>query len=56
MPETPVAHEDDAERAVLCALRMRAAIRSVAAEARARWGVDTAIRIEVNTGEVVSGN
>jgi class 3 adenylate cyclase/tetratricopeptide (TPR) repeat protein len=51
----PVAHEDDAERAVLCALGMQAAIEPVAATARARWEVEPAIRVGVNTGEVVSG-
>jgi adenylate cyclase len=51
----PVAHEDDAERAVLCALGMQAAIEPVAAAARGRWQVDPSIRVGVNTGEVVSG-
>ena len=51
----PVAHEDDAERAVLCALGMQAAIEPVAAAARSRWSVDPSIRVGVNTGEVVSG-
>ena len=51
----PVAHEDDAERAVLCALGMQAAIEPVAEQARHRWQVEPAIRVGVNTGEVVSG-
>jgi class 3 adenylate cyclase len=51
----PVAHEDDAERAVLCALGMQAAIEPVAEQARRRWSVEPAIRVGVNTGEVVSG-
>src|SRR5579859_7686395 len=51
----PIAHEDDAERAVLCALGMQAAIETVAAAARARWNAEPAIRVGVNTGEVVSG-
>lgn len=51
----PIAHEDDAERAVLCALEMQEAIEPVAAGARARWEVEPAIRVGVNTGEVVSG-
>src|SRR5205823_13510058 len=51
----PVAHEDDAERAILCALGMQAAIEPVAIAARARWQVDPSIRVGVNTGEVVSG-
>lgn len=51
----PVVHEDDAERAVLCALGMQAAIEPIAATARTRWGVDPALRIGINSGEVVSG-
>src|SRR5579859_1023529 len=52
----PVAHEDDAERAVLCALGMQAAIEPVADEARRRWNAEPAIRVGVNTGDVVSGS
>jgi adenylate cyclase len=52
----PVAHEDDAERAVLCALGMQAAIERVAQQAQRRWGLEPAIRVGVNTGEVVSGS
>jgi class 3 adenylate cyclase/tetratricopeptide (TPR) repeat protein len=51
----PVAHEDDAERAVLCALGMQDAIEPVAARAREKWQVQPSIRVGVNTGEVVSG-
>jgi adenylate cyclase len=51
----PVAHEDDAERAVLCALGMQGAIEPVAARAGERWRVQPSIRVGVNTGEVVSG-
>jgi len=51
----PIAHEDDAERAVLCALGMQGAIEPVAEQARQRWNVEPAIRVGVNTGEVVSG-
>ncbi len=51
----PLAHEDDAERAVRCGLSMQAAIQEVAAEVRTRWGVELALRVGVNTGEVVSG-
>src|SRR4051794_37217312 len=39
----PIAHEDDAERAVLCALGMQESIEPVAARARARWHVEPAI-------------
>lgn len=51
----PVAHGDDAERAVLCALAMQDAISALAEDARQRWGADLALRIGVNTGEAVSG-
>jgi adenylate cyclase len=51
----PAAHEDDAERAVLCALGMQAALEPVAKRARERWQIDPALRVGVNTGEVVSG-
>ena len=51
----PVTHEDDAERAVRCGLSMQTAIQEVAAEVHNRWGVELALRVGVNTGEVVSG-
>ena len=51
----PVAHEDDAERAVLCALEMHDAVKPIAASFQARWTVGPAIRVGVNTGEVISG-
>lgn len=47
----PVAHEDDAERAVRAALRMRSSLDQVAAETNHRF----ALRIGVNTGEVLVG-
>jgi len=52
---SPVAHEDDAERAVHCGLAMLGALRPLADSAREHWGIDLALRIGVNTGEVVSG-
>ena len=52
---TPVAHEDDAERAVLCALGMQDAIEQIADTIGRRWDVQPSIRIGVNTGDVVSG-
>lgn len=52
----PMVHEDDAERAVLCALAMQQAIKPVAASARLWYGVEIAIRVGVNSGEVVSGS
>lgn len=51
----PSAHEDDAERAVLCGLAMQGAIQPVADSVRQRHGVALAIRVGVDTGEVVSG-
>jgi class 3 adenylate cyclase len=51
----PVAHEDDAERAVRCALAMQQAFRPVAERAKREWNVDLAVRIGVNTGEAISG-
>src|SRR3546814_15397732 len=47
----PLAHEDDAERAVRAALRMQETLAGVAAE----LGVDIRMRIGVNTGEVLVG-
>jgi class 3 adenylate cyclase/tetratricopeptide (TPR) repeat protein len=52
----PIAHEDDAERAVLCSLAMQQAIRPVAEEVERLFGVPLAIRVGVNTGEAVSGS
>jgi adenylate cyclase len=52
----PAAHEDDAERAVLCALAMQQAIGPVAEDVLRRHAVEVAIRVGVNTGEVVSGS
>lgn len=51
----PIAHEDDAERAVRCALAMHAALVPLAEETLAAKGVQLALRIGVNSGEVVSG-
>jgi class 3 adenylate cyclase len=51
----PVAHEDDAERAIRCGLGMQLALQPLAAEVRERWSVELALRVGVNTGEVVSG-
>ncbi|MGZ4734118.1 MAG: ATP-binding protein [Acidimicrobiia bacterium] len=47
----PVAHEDDAERAVRAALRMQERL----AEMREEIGMDVHLRIGVNTGEVLVG-
>jgi class 3 adenylate cyclase/tetratricopeptide (TPR) repeat protein len=47
----PVAHEDDAERAVRAALRMQETVRAY----RAETGAPVELRIGVNTGEVLTG-
>src|SRR6476659_3854468 len=47
----PVAHEDDAERAVRAALRMQERL----AEMRAESGTEMRLRSGVNTGEVLVG-
>ncbi len=47
----PVAHEDDAERAVRCALQMQQTL----AEQRERYELQIEMRIGVNTGEVLVG-
>ncbi len=51
----PVAHEDDAERAVRAALRMQATLASMAGRATAGPGPKVQMRIGVNTGEVLVG-
>lgn len=51
----PLAHEDDAERAVRCALAMQEAFQAVAEMAQREWGASLAVRIGVNTGEAISG-
>jgi ABC-type oligopeptide transport system substrate-binding subunit/class 3 adenylate cyclase len=52
----PVAHEDDAERAILTGLRIAATIDEYGVEVERAWGVDRlAVRVGVNTGPVVLG-
>lgn len=53
---TTVANEDDPERAVLAALAMQRAIKHYAAELEAREGIPLALRVGVNTGEVIVAN
>lgn len=48
-----VAHEDDPERAVLAAMAMQRAIRPYAETLAEKAGIDLALRIGVNTGEVI---
>ena len=52
----PVAHEDDALRAVRAADDMRDRLRDLNGELEPRYGVALEIRIGVNTGEVVAGD
>jgi len=51
----PVAHEDDALRAVRAAAEMRDAVVGLGDELRRARGVELAVRIGVNTGEAVTG-
>ena len=51
----PVAHEDDAERALRAALAIQRALAQYAHDVEAAYGVELAVRIGVNTGPVVVG-
>jgi ABC-type transport system substrate-binding protein/class 3 adenylate cyclase len=51
----PVAHEDDAERALRAALAIQRALAQYAHEVEAAYDVELAVRIGVNTGPVVVG-
>ena len=50
----PNVHEDDAERAVRCALAMRDALAGLNDTLRPRFGVELSTRIGVNTGVAVA--
>ena len=52
----PVAHEDDALRAVRTATEMQRALEELNTELLQTWGVELACRIGINTGEVVAGD
>ena len=52
----PVAHEDDALRAVRAAADMRDEVAVLRDELRRERGVELAVRIGVNTGEAVTGD
>ena len=52
----PLAHEDDALRAVRAAAGMQAELQRVNAELQERWGVTLAHRTGINTGEVVAND
>ncbi|MDX6667910.1 MAG: hypothetical protein QOK04_1290, partial [Solirubrobacteraceae bacterium] len=51
----PVAHEDDAERAVRAGLGMQASMPEVNERLAASYDVSLALRVGVNTGEVLAG-
>jgi class 3 adenylate cyclase len=51
----PIAHEDHALRACSAALYLRDAVRTYASEVRAQHGMPFAVRIGLNSGEVVVG-
>ena len=51
----PIAHEDHAQRACYAALHLRDAARGYAEEVRDRHGLPFAVRIGLNSGEVVVG-
>jgi tetratricopeptide (TPR) repeat protein len=51
----PIAHEDHAIRAASAALAVQAALRSYAERLRRERGIEFAMRIGLNTGEVVVG-
>jgi class 3 adenylate cyclase len=52
----PVAHEDDALRAVRAAAEMQAGLAGLNVELERRYGRRIALRIGLNTGEVVTGD
>jgi class 3 adenylate cyclase/tetratricopeptide (TPR) repeat protein len=51
----PVAHEDDALRAIRAAAEIRSRVAGLNAELERRFGLTIALRMGVNTGEVVAG-
>src|SRR5262245_17921413 len=51
----PIAHEDHAQRACYAALHLRDAARTYASEVHAQHGLPFAVRIGLNSGEVVVG-
>ncbi|MGH2499728.1 MAG: ATP-binding protein [Candidatus Limnocylindria bacterium] len=51
----PLSHEDDAERAINAALAMQASMARLNEDLSRRHGVRLALRVGINTGEVVAG-
>src|SRR5207248_8240720 len=52
----PIAHEDHAQRACYAALHLQEALRRYANELRLSRGLDFAVRMGLNSGEVVVGS
>jgi class 3 adenylate cyclase/tetratricopeptide (TPR) repeat protein len=52
----PKLHEDDALRAVRCAVEMREGLQRLNDEFEQLWGVRILVRIGVSTGEVIAGD
>lgn len=53
---SPIAHEDDPERAVRASLDMMAAIKDLSADLKQSKGLDFQIRIGLNSGTVIVGD
>lgn len=51
----PLAHEDDAGRAVAAGLEMQSAVSQLNADLAKSHGIELALRIGINTGDVVAG-
>jgi predicted ATPase/class 3 adenylate cyclase/DNA-binding SARP family transcriptional activator len=51
----PVLHEDDALRALLATAELQSGLGELNAELERGWGLQLALRIGVNTGEVIAG-
>lgn len=51
----PIAHEDDARRAVLAAVDIMDEINSLAPDLKREYGIDFAIRIGIHSGMVIAG-
>jgi class 3 adenylate cyclase len=51
----PLAHDDDAERAVRAAIAVRERFPTLAGEIKQRHGAEIGLRVGINTGEVVAG-
>ena len=52
---TPIAHEDDPQRAVLAGLDIVRGIAVYQEEVKRQWGLDFGVRVGINTGLVVVG-